>query len=110
MYVVRNVPGIGDIMAQSTAILGFLAVVLVLFIIVFVIMFIGYKRLGRLWRTRERTARNEPVIGTDRGPTSGPQQIHYCSTDNPMNQDIGGDLARVPPRQDKDTEDNSRRS
>ena len=96
-------------MAQSTAILGFLVVVMVLFIIVFVIMFIGYKRLGRRWQTVERRDRTEPVVGTDRGPTSGPQQIHYRSTDNPINQDIGGDLARVP-RQNKDTQDNSRRS
>jgi hypothetical protein len=92
-------------MAQPIAILGFLAIVLLLFIIVFVIMFIGYKRLGRRWRREEQRKRNEPVVGTDRGPTSGPQQIHYRSSDDPMNQDIGGDLARIP-RQEKDTNDN----
>jgi hypothetical protein len=109
MYVVLNVPGRGDIMAQSTAILGFLVVVIVLFIIVFVIMFIGYKRTGRWWQAQERRDRAEPVAGTDRGPTSGRQQIHYRTNENPMDQDIGGGLARVP-RQNKDTEDNSRRS
>ena len=92
-------------MAQPTVLLDFLAVVMVLFIIVFVIMFIGYKRLGRRWRREEQRKRAEPVVGTDRGPTSGPQQIHYRSTDDPMNQDIGGNLARIP-RQEQDTNDN----
>ena len=91
-------------MAQPTVLLDFLAVVMLLFIIVFVIMFIDYKRLGRRWRREEQRKRTEPVVGTDRGPTSGPQQIHYRSTDNPMDQDIGGNLARIP-RQEQDTND-----
>jgi hypothetical protein len=95
MHVLGNIPGRGNIMA-STAILGFLAVVLVLFIIVFVIMFIGYKRTGQWRRTQEQRDRTEPVIGTDRGPTSGPQQLHYHDTGDTMNEDVGGNLARVP--------------
>ncbi len=83
-------------MAQSAAILGFLVVVLVLFIVVFVIMFIGYKRTGERKRTEEQRERTEPVVGTDRGPQSGPQQIHYHDTDDTMNEDVGGNLARVP--------------
>lgn len=92
-------------MAQSSAILGFLAVVLVLFIIVFVIMFIGYKRTGHWQRTEEHKERTEPIVGTDRGPNSGPRQIHYHETNDAMNEDIGGNMARVPKnnRGDRDT-------
>ena len=102
---IGNIPGIGDIMAQPAAILGFLAVVLVLFIIVFVIMFIGFKRTGQWKRTEEQRERTEPVIGTERGPHSGPQQIHYHDTGDAMNEDVGGNLARVPKnnRGDRDT-------
>ena len=83
-------------MAQSTAILGFLAVVLVLFIIVLAVMFVGYKRLGRRRQAEENRNRAEPVVGTDRGPTSGPQQIHYRDNNSAMNEDVGGNLERVP--------------
>ncbi len=82
-------------MAQSTAILGFLAVVLVLFIIVFAIMFVGYKRAGRWRQAEENRDRAEPVVGTNRGPTSG-QQIHYHDNNSAMNEDVGGNLERVP--------------
>src|SRR5437016_4109687 len=93
---IRNIPGTGDIMAQPAAILGFLVVVLVLFIIVFVIMFVGYKRLGRRRQAEEQRDRTEPVVGTDREPASGPQQLHYHDSNNAMNDDVGGNLARVP--------------
>ena len=94
-------------MAQSAAILGFLAVVLVLFIIVFVIMFIGYKRTGQWRRTQEQRDRTESVIGTDRGSTSEPQQIHYHDTGDAMNEDVGGNLARVP-KNNRGDRDNTR--
>ncbi len=83
-------------MAQPAAILGFLVVVLVLFIIVFVIMFIGYKRLGRRRQTEEQRDKIEPIVGTARRPTSGPQQLHYHDDNNAMNEDVGGNMARVP--------------
>jgi hypothetical protein len=106
-HVVGNIPGIGNIMAQSTAILGFLVVVLVLFIIVFVVMFIGFKRTSQWRRAQEQRDRTEPVIGTDRGPTSGPQQIHYHDTGDAMNEDVGGNLARVP-KNNRGDSDNTR--
>ena len=94
-------------MAQSAAILGLLVVVLVLFIIVFVIMFVGYKRTGQWRRTQEQRDGAEPIVGTDRGPTSGPQQIHYHDTSDTMNEDVGGNLARVP-KNNRGDRDNTR--
>ena len=91
----------------STAILGFLGVVLVLFIIGFVIMFIGYKRTGQWRRAQEQRDRTDTIAGTNRGPTSGPQQLHYHDTGDAMNEDVGGNLARIP-KNNRGDRDNTR--
>jgi hypothetical protein len=109
MYVLwTKLPGKGDIMAQSAALLGFLAVVLVLLIVICVVMFIRYKRAGQWSQAQESKGRTEPAVGTDKGPQSGPQQIHYHDTNSPMDEDIGGNVARVP-RNNTGNRDNSRK-
>ncbi len=92
----------------QTALLWYLVIVLALCIIL-ATMFIIYKRIGRWRQAEEHKAKNEPVVGTDRGPTSGREQIHYRASTDPMDEDVGGNLARAP-RQVKDTNGNTRRS
>jgi hypothetical protein len=90
------------------ALFWYLVIVLALGIIL-ATMFITYKRIGRWRQAQEHKAENEPVVGTQRGPTSGREQIHYRAHTDPLDEDVGGNLARVP-GQDKATRNKTPRS
>jgi hypothetical protein len=89
-----NRPGKGETMTQI-ALLWYLVIVLALCIIL-ATMFITYKRIGRWRQTEEHKAKNEPVVGTQRGPPAGREQIHSRANTAPLDEDVGGNLARVP--------------
>ena len=86
----------------------YLVIVLAL-VIILAVMFMNYKHIGRWRQTKEHKAKTEPVVGTDRGPTSGREQIHYRAHTDPLDEDVGGNLARVP-GQDKATRNKTPRS
>jgi uncharacterized membrane protein affecting hemolysin expression len=76
----------------QTALFWYLVIVLALGIIL-ATMFITYKRIGRWRQAQEHKA----------------EQIHARAHTDPMDEDVGGNLARVP-EQDKATRNKTPRS
>lgn len=78
-------------MAGTNYILVFLVIVLVLFLVVFAIMFIGMRR------SKQPDHTNEPVVGKDNmKSTSDVERLKYRGNEGAMDEDVGGNLRKVP--------------
>lgn len=86
-------------MSQSGGVLTYLVLFVILFVIVIAIMLVSFSR------TRRRTNGNAPAVGTERDNSDNtPQRLQYRPDNDPMDDDVGGNLRKVPNQQD-----NSRR-
>ena len=77
-------------MNQANGVLVYLILFVVLFVIVFAIMLVGFAR------ARRRTGGDAPFVGTEQGKNTAPQNLQYREDTDPMDDDVGGNLSKVP--------------